>query len=30
MIDKASTGGNLLSGDALGKIAGGLGGLFGR
>jgi len=30
MIDKASTGGNLLSGDALGKALGGLGGLFGR
>ena len=30
MIDKASAGGNLLSGDALGKVLGGLGGLFGR
>jgi uncharacterized protein YidB (DUF937 family) len=30
MIDKASAGGNLLGGDALGKLAGGLGGLFGR
>jgi uncharacterized protein YidB (DUF937 family) len=30
MIDKASAGGNLLSGDALGKALGSLGGLFGR
>lgn len=30
MIDKASSGGNLLGGDALGKALGGLGGMFGR
>lgn len=30
VIDKASSGGSVLGGDALGKALGGLGGLFGR
>lgn len=30
VIDKASSGGSLLGGDALGKALGGLGGMFGR
>ena len=30
VIDKASSGGSLLGGEALGKALGGLGGMFGR